>query len=94
MTFFLAGSGTDVLDGRGIIATGEGTVMNDVFIKGAEETLEITRLTGCKLALLKDGSPSCGVHRICRNKERVAGMGVTAALLQRNGMQCISEEDL
>ncbi|MDK2846800.1 MAG: hypothetical protein PWP34_153 [Desulfuromonadales bacterium] len=94
LTFFAAGSGPEVLDGSGKIVNTDRADMNNVFIKGAEQTLQIARLVGCKDALLKDGSPSCGVHRICRNGTRTAGQGITTALLQRSGLHTFSEEDL
>lgn len=94
MTFFASGNGHDVLDNRGRVITAEQTDMNGIFIKGAMETLKIAQLAKCSRALFKDGSPSCGVHRICRAGSRVPGLGVTTALLQRNGLQVCSEEDL
>ena len=94
MTFFATGSGHDVLDNRGCVISADQTDMNSVFIKGAMETLKIALLAECSRALFKDGSPSCGVHRICRAGSRVAGQGVTTALLQRNGLQVFSEENI
>lgn len=94
MTFFDTGSGHDVLDNRGCVISTDQTDMNDVFIKGAMETLKVAQLAKCSRVLFKEGSPSCGVHRICRAGSRVAGQGVTTALLQRNGLQVLSEEDL
>lgn len=93
-TFFAAGDGGAVLDGPGRIVREDRSAMNDGFLRGAQQTLKIAELCGCSRALFKDGSPSCGVHRICRNGERVAGAGVTAALLQRHGLRLISEEDI
>lgn len=94
MTFFATGNGDDVLDNRGCIINADQINMNAMFIKGAMETLKISRLAECSLALFKDGSPSCGVHRICRAGSRVAGQGVTTALLQRHGLQVLSEENI
>lgn len=93
-TRFVRGDGGEVLDGSGTVATIEGTVMNELFIKGAIETMKVARLTGCRQALLKERSPSCGVHRIHRGEEIIPGRGVTAALLERNGLEIFSEEDL
>jgi uncharacterized protein YbbK (DUF523 family) len=93
-TRFLQGDGGAVLDGTGTVATIEGEVMSEIFLKGAVETIKIARFAGCRQALLKERSPSCGVHRIHRGKEIVDGRGVTAALLERNGIEIFSEEDL
>lgn len=94
MTFFTDGDGADVLDAGGQVVREDLKTMNTAFIRGAEATLEIARITGAASVLFKDGSPSCGVHRICRNGARVAGRGVTTALLQRHGLQVRSEEDI
>jgi uncharacterized protein YbbK (DUF523 family) len=68
--------------------------MNEAFLKGARETLRIAQLTGCRRALLKERSPSCGVHLIHRGESMVAGRGVTAALLMAAGIDVMSEADL
>jgi uncharacterized protein YbbK (DUF523 family) len=93
-TFFATGSGPEVLDDRARVIREDLTIMNDVFIRGAMETLKVAHLVGCDRALFKDGSPSCGVHRICRAGSKVAGQGITTALLLRNGLQVFSEENL
>ena len=68
--------------------------MNTIFCRGARVTLQLARLTGCQKALLKERSPSCGVHQIYLGEQRQAGTGVTTALLIENGIEVISEEDL
>ena len=93
-TYFLAGDGHDVLKGDGRIVSANGQAMDDAFRRGAISTLEIARLCGCRRALLKERSPSCGVHLIYRGDTRVPGAGVTTALLQESGINVISEEDL
>jgi uncharacterized protein YbbK (DUF523 family) len=93
-TYFGAGDGMAVLDGTGSVVNSEGTEMNGSFLKGAVETMKVARLAGCRKALLKERSPSCGVHEIYLGNRLRPGMGVTAALLDRNGIQILSEEDL
>jgi uncharacterized protein YbbK (DUF523 family) len=93
-TWFAEGDGEAVLDGAGKVVRADGTDMNRPFSKGAFETLMIARLAGCRDALLKERSPSCGVHQIYRGTEIVPGRGITAALLARNGIRIFSEEDL
>ena len=91
---FTNGDGTDVLNDSGNVATRTGREMNAAFVRGATETLEICRLTGCQTALLKERSPSCGVHMIYCRGQRVPGKGVTAALLENAGITLLSEQDL
>lgn len=97
-TFFHSGDGHDVLDVHddkaGKVISVNGQPMNDVFCRGAKLVLQIAGLSDCRRALLKERSPSCGVHQIYRGDERVQGAGVTTALLINAGLDVISEEDL
>ncbi len=71
------------------VVTREGGDVTDAFRSGAEETLRMARLYGCKQAILKAKSPSCGCGRIYdgtfSNTLR-DGFGVTAELLIENGI--------
>ena len=93
-TFFQSGDGRAVLAGNGEAVSENGRSMNAIFCRGAKMTLEIARLSGCRRALLKEGSPSCGVHRVYLGEDKVAGLGVTSALLMNSDLDVISEEDL
>ncbi|TNF51064.1 MAG: DUF523 domain-containing protein [Deltaproteobacteria bacterium] len=93
-TFFQSGDGRAVLAGKGAAVSEKGRLMNVIFCRGAKMTLEIARLSDCRRALLKEGSPSCGVHRVYQGENKVAGVGITTALLLNSGMDVISEEDL
>ena len=93
-TFFQSGDGRAVLTGNGEAVSENGQSMNAIFCRGAKMTLEIARLSGCRRALLKEGSPSCGVHRVYLREDKVPGVGVTSALLLNSGMEVVSEEDL
>jgi uncharacterized protein YbbK (DUF523 family) len=67
------------------------------FKKGAEEVLAIAQLLGIKEAIFKQRSPACGVGKIYDGNfsERVVkGDGITTALLKKNGVSVISDEDL
>jgi uncharacterized protein YbbK (DUF523 family) len=93
-TCFAGGGGAEVLDGTGTMMNTDGAIMNEFFLKGAVETMKVARLAGCKEALLKERSPSCGVHQIYLGNKIVAGQGVTTVLLERNGIKVYSEEDI
>lgn len=93
-TFFQSGDGKAVLAGTGEAISENGQSMNDIFCRGAKLTLEIARLSGCSKALLKENSPSCGVHFVYLGDEKISGMGVTSALLGKSGVDLLSEEDL
>ena len=91
------------LDGHGVLE-GKASVINnkrlDVtkkFKQGAQEALKIATLYSCKKAILKEGSPSCGSNYIYDGTftgKKIPGVGVTAALLRKNGIEVISEKDL
>ena len=71
--------------------------ITDYFKKGARETLQIAKLANCRKAILKQCSPSCGCGKIydgTHTGKIIAGKGITAKLLEDNGIQIITEEDL
>ena len=93
----VGGDGADVLDGTARILTGGGEDVTEEFLRGARLALETARRSGARIALLKEGSPSCGSHRIYDGTFTGAhhpGTGVTTALLQRAGIEVFSEDDL
>lgn len=80
------GDGDSVIDGASSVTDMAGSDLTLKFMKGAMDVLQIARLTGAAEAYLKDKSPSCGTSLICRDSKCISGMGVTAALLKREGM--------
>ncbi len=89
-----SGDGRDVLSGRAVVLSEDGSDLTERFIRGAAEVLRLARMMDVKEAVLKDGSPSCGVNRISRGGEQAAGMGVLAALLSLNGLKVKSNDSL
>ena len=72
-----------------------GADVTSAYLRGAQETLRLARLLGCKTAILKARSPSCGAGQIYDGTfsgTLVAGQGVTAALLTQNGVTVFTEE--
>ncbi len=88
--WFTGGTGEDVLEGRARVVNANGEDVTDRFLAGARQTLEIARLTGARRAILKEKSPSCGSCMVYCDGKRVAGQGVTAALLRRAGLEVLS----
>lgn len=91
------GTGADVLEGKALVIDPSGDDATQAFIKGAYETLKISKACGATVAVLKERSPSCGKNYIydgsfCGNK--LEGSGVTAELLARNGIKIFTEENI
>ena len=92
-----SGDGNDVLDGKTQLLTDDGQDVTMQCIKGAYEALKIAKDLDIKEAILKQKSPSCGCGYIqggLNERKTVEGEGVTTALLKRNGIKVISEEEL
>lgn len=85
------GDGFDVLNHIARVIDLHGNDLTSQFRRGAEETLNIMKLVGAKLAILKDKSPSCGVNYISDNDTLREGVGVLTALLFNSGMKVNSE---
>lgn len=91
------GSGIDVLAGRARVVTRTGEDVTAAFLAGAEATLELARRSGCVHALLIDRSPSCGSLKIYDGTfsgQRIAGVGVTAALLAAHGIGVFADHEI
>ena len=79
-------------DGR--VVNCEGRDVSAEYRLGAERSLELGRRYGCRRAILKEKSPSCGRGQIYNGRfERVLcqGDGVCAALLEKNGIRVLGE---
>jgi uncharacterized protein YbbK (DUF523 family) len=66
------------------------------FEAGAAETLRQAARAGARLAILKEGSPSCGstyVYDGTFTARRIAGEGVTTAMLRESGIRVFAESD-
>ena len=79
------------------VVTQDGQDVTDAFVRGAAEILRLADLYHCKVALLKERSPSCGSGTIYDGTftgTLAAGDGVTAELLKANGIKVIDENAL
>lgn len=92
--WFTTGCGETLLTGNATLTNETHEDVGAIFLKGAKESLKLAQLTCCEIAILKERSPSCGCRSIYRSGEIVKGMGITAALLKKNGLQVLSEEEL
>lgn len=84
------GDGNDVLNGTARVVDKTGKDHSSKFIKGARKTLQQVKLNKVTQAILKSGSPSCGVKLIYSgnfNGKKKKGVGVTAAILKKGGIK-------
>lgn len=85
----VGGDGHDVLDGTARVVEDTGRDVTAEFVDGARRALAAAQHAGATEALLMPRSPSCGRGEVYDGSfggELVPGDGVTAALLERNGI--------
>lgn len=89
--------GAGVLLGKASVMDKLGQDVTTAFIKGAAEALARAGEHGIRVAVLKEGSPSCGSSYIYDGTftgSRVPALGVTAARLTQAGIRVFSENEL
>ena len=83
-------------EGRRVL-TAAAQDVTGAFERGADAAASACAAHGIRIAILKDGSPSCGSHAIYDGtftRRRINGQGVTAARLHRTGVRIFSETEL
>ena len=81
----------------GLVVTKTAKDVSENFKFGAEICLKIAKLNGCKKAILKARSPSCGSGQIYDGsftKKLIFGDGVAAKLLKENDILVFSEDEI
>ncbi|WP_339287749.1 DUF523 domain-containing protein [Paenibacillus sp. FSL E2-0201] len=92
----IGGNGEDVLAGTAKVVDRSGTDVTDMYLKGAYITLAKAQEVSATMVVLKENSPSCGSAMIYNGEfkgKKIAGNGVTTALLRKNGIEVTSEEN-
>lgn len=88
-------NGFAVLDGFAAVLDDRGKDVTGQLLAGAHLVLQLAQSLRIRVAVLKDGSPSCGRTYIhngqFRSVHKRGEVGVTTALLQRNGIAVFSE---
>ena len=91
------GNGYDVINSKSNIKDKKGKDVTKKFVNGANECLKIANMYGCKKAILKEGSPSCGSNFIYDGTfsgNKIEGVGTTTALFRNHKIEVISENDI
>ena len=87
---FSTGAGAEALNGTARLLTPEGEDRTAAIIKCAHAVLALAKKFNIKQAILKDGSPSCGVTYVHRaGVGKVPGRGVTAEFLSSHGIEVL-----
>ena len=75
----------------------EGEDVTQAFILGAHKALALCKKHQIRIAILKEGSPSCGLSQINDGTFqgiKIAGQGITARLLLEHGIDVFNEYQL
>ena len=81
-------------DGSVLSENGKDVTKN--FVDGAEKAFQACRFFGVSIAILKDGSPSCGSRKIYDGSfkgNKIDGLGITARRLIASGIKVYSSTD-
>jgi uncharacterized protein YbbK (DUF523 family) len=87
--------GAKVLAGFAKVVDPQNNDLSAEFVAGARHALQQAQLQNVRLAVLKEGSPSCGssyIHDGTFTGTRIPGKGVTSSLLESLGVKIFSEE--
>lgn len=92
-----SGNGEDVLHLQASVIENTGKDVSEQFIAGAEYALSLCQKHQIKVAVLTESSPSCGSDFIYNGKfsnTKIAGVGVTSALLIKNGIRVFNQNSI
>ena len=79
------------------IVTADGVDVTPAFEKGAALAASTALACGIRVAILKEGSPSCGTTRVHDGRftgRSIPGSGVTAARLSARGIRVFSDAEI
>lgn len=89
--------GLDVLKEAARVMDATGRDVSEQFRQGAEQALQLVHSKGIRIAVLKEGSPSCGsgyTYDGSFTGKKVGQPGVTAAGLREAGVRVFNEAQL
>ncbi len=75
----------------------EGADVTAQYTKGAEEAVRLAKMLGCKIALMKGKSPSCGKGVIYDgnfSRRLISGDGITVKALKEAGIEVFTEDEI
>jgi len=87
---------SEISAGSGTVKNHHGEDVTSFFRKGAEEALRIAHLYGCKYAILKAKSPSCGhglIYDGTFSGKLIKGNGLCTQMFINDGIKVYTEND-
>lgn len=93
----LGAGGLKVLAGEAQVIGAQAQDVTAAFVAGAQHTRALAQRHHIRVAVLKQGSPSCGstyIHDGSFSGQRVPNAGVTSALLRQAGIHVFGEDQL
>ncbi|MBC8335248.1 MAG: DUF523 domain-containing protein [Anaerolineales bacterium] len=93
----VGGDGKMVLLGQAKVFEDTGADVTEMFVDGAKKAYSFSKNKNVRLAILTDGSPSCGSTYVYDGNftgGQVPGKGVTAELLEQKGIRVFSEDHI
>lgn len=91
------GDGKMVLSGQVKVIENTGMDVTEKFVEGAKKTCDFAIEMDVKIAILTDGSPSCGSTFVYDGNftgKQISGKGVTTELLEQNGIRIFNENQI
>ncbi len=86
--------GRSVLNGDATVITANNDDVTAAFVAGARAALHMAKEQGAVIAVLKEGSPSCGSYRTYDGSfsgRSISQSGVSAALLEQHDLHVFNE---
>jgi uncharacterized protein YbbK (DUF523 family) len=93
----VGGDGRLVLSGHAKVIEDTGADVTKMFVAGARKAVDFAEKNKVRIAILTDGSPSCGSTYVYDGNftgKQIPGKGVTAELLEQNGIRVFSEDQI
>jgi uncharacterized protein YbbK (DUF523 family) len=93
----VGGDGSLVLLGQARVFEDTGADVTEMFITGAKKAVSFAQKNNVRVAILTDGSPSCGSTYVYDGNFKGGtrpGKGVTAELMEHNGIRVFSEDQI
>lgn len=91
------GGGNAVINAQARVLDASACDVSAAFVSGAEQAVQLAIEQGLRIAVLKEGSPSCGTQQINDGSfsgQKIPGSGVCAEALRLAGLYIFNENQL